>query len=118
MDDIEKVRILLTSLNTLSIFWIIITLMADKLTINVVGILWVFNISSGILIVERYFPEIKQQWAKILLYSIMSLGHLIGLFLIFFEPMSANSVLCILFNIIGFILSFIYFCFKEINLNY
>jgi hypothetical protein len=32
--------------------------------------------------------------------------------------MSANSVLCILFNIIGFILSFIYFCFKEINLNY
>lgn len=115
MDNLSKVRILITSSNLLSILWNIITLLADKLTINIVGILWVFNISSGILIVERYFPEIKEQWAKILLYSIMCVGHLIGLFFIFFEPMSANSVLCILFNIIAFILSFIYFCFKEIN---
>ena len=115
MDPHSKIRTLLTCIDCLSFVWNIITLLADKLTINIVGILWVFNISSGILIVERYFPEIKEQWAKILLYSIMCVGHLIGLFFIFFEPMSPNTVLCVLFNIIGFILSFIYFCFKEIN---
>tara|TARA_Y100000389_G_scaffold193674_1_gene222704 strand:- start:430 stop:786 length:357 start_codon:yes stop_codon:yes gene_type:complete len=115
MDAIAKIRTLLTCFNCISLLWNIITLLADKLSLNVVGILWIFNITSGILIVERYFPEIKEQWAKILLYAIMCVGHLIGLFFIFFERMSANSVICILFNIIGFILSFIYFCFKEAN---
>ncbi len=117
MDGIAKIQTLLTSFNCISLLWNIISLLADKLSLNVIGILWVFNISSGILIVERYFPEIKEQWAKILLYSIMCVGHLIGFFFIFFEPMSANSVLCILFNTIAFILSFIYFCLKEINIR-
>ena len=115
MDPVSKIRILLTCLNCLSLIWNIITLLTDKLTINTVGILWIFNITSGILIIERYFPEIKERWAKILLYSIMCLGHLIGLFYIFFDQVSTNSVLCILFNIFGFILSSLFFCFKEAN---
>ena len=115
MDPVSKIRILLTCLNCLSLIWNIITLLADKLTINTVGILWIFNITSGILIIERYFPEIKERWAKILLYSTMCLGHLIGLFYIFLNHVSINLVLFILFNIIGFILSSIYFCYKEAN---
>ena len=113
MNNEGKLRTFITSVNCLSILWNIITLLADKLTLNTVGILWVFNISAGILIVERYFPEIEKQWMRILFISIVIFGNLLALFMIFFEPLSPNSIVCFIFNILGFIISSIYFCFKE-----
>lgn len=111
------IRIASNIVNIISLIWNFITLLASKISINIVGILWCYNISGGIFIVERYFPEIKQKWAKYLLYSIVGLAHILGFIMFFTEQMDLNTSLCIFFNIICFIFSLIYFFIVEANLK-
>ena len=63
--------------------------------------------------VERYFPEIKQQWAKILLYTLITVGHILACILLFTEKVTTNMVFDFIANIFSFILSFCYFAWKE-----
>ena len=111
------IRIALNIVNILSLIWNFITLLASKLSINVIGILWCYNISCAILFIERYIPEIKQKWAKYLLYSIIAVAHLLGFIMFFTETMDTNTVLCIFFNILSYIFSLIYFIITEANIR-
>jgi hypothetical protein len=103
----------ITLINIGCFLWNCITLLADKVTTNTVGVIWIFNISIGVLVVERYFPEIKQQWAKILLYTLITVGHILACILLFTEKVTTNMVFDFIANIFSFILSFCYFAWKE-----
>ena len=76
-------------------------------------ILWIFNIGTGIILLERYFPEIKDKTAKNFLYLIIGLGHLIAIILMFSERVSPNLVFCFIANIISFSCSLLYYIIRE-----
>lgn len=103
----------ITAINITCFIWNCITLLADKVTTNTVGVIWIFNLSIGILLVERYFPEIKQQWAKILLYTIITAGHILACILMFTDTVTTNIVFCFIANIVSFLFSFCYFAWRE-----
>ena len=59
-NSIENMNIIASVFNGILIIWNCISLLAEQATIslNSVGILWIFNFSNAILVSERYFPEI------------------------------------------------------------
>ena len=108
-----NIKCFISIVNTACIIWNSISLLLDNVTTKTVGIIWVFNIGTGIILLERYFPEIKDKVAKIFLYLILGLGHLMAIILMFSERVSPNLVFCFIANIISFVFSLSYFIYKE-----
>ena len=114
-NNIEKMNIIASVFNGILIIWNCISLLAEQATISInsVGILWIFNFSNAILVSERYFPEIKNELAKGVLLTVLAFGNMLAIILMFTEKVSANLVICFTCNIIGFIVSIIAFAFKH-----
>ena len=108
-----NIKCFISIVNTACIIWNSISLLLDNVTTKTVGIIWVFNIGTGIILLERYFPEIKDKVAKVFLYLILGLGHLMAIILMFSERVSPNLVFCFIANIISFVFSLSYFIYKE-----
>jgi len=111
----EKVNTAASIFNGLLIIWNCISLLAEQATIslNSVGILWIFNFSNAILLTERYFPEIKNKVAKGALFATIAIGNVLAIILMFTEKVSPNLVFCFIFNIIGFFISLVAFALKN-----
>lgn len=105
----------LTTVNMLCMLWNFITLIAVKIDLNQCLLLWLFNVSNLLMAVERTCPEIKNRNARILMYSLICVGHLFGLFVLIGVPCAADIVLCFLFNVLNCILSTGFFIATEIH---
>tara|TARA_B110000046_G_scaffold184752_1_gene224098 strand:- start:3909 stop:4253 length:345 start_codon:yes stop_codon:yes gene_type:complete len=111
----ERLNMFASIFNGILIVWNCISLLAEQATIslNSVGILWIFNFSNAILISERYFPEIKNKVAKGALFATIALGNVLAIILMCTEKVSPNLVFCFIFNVIGFFISLIAFVLKN-----
>jgi len=114
-NSIENMNIIASVFNGILIIWNCISLLAEQATIslNSVGILWIFNFSNAILVSERYFPEIKNKVAKGALLATIGIGNVLAIILMFTEKVSPNLVFCFICNIIGFIVSIVAFALKH-----
>lgn len=108
-------RELLSFYNVICFAWNCISLLIDDVSTNIIGTIWIFNVSLGILLIERYFPEIKNENAKFLLYAIIGAGHILAIILMCMHNITLNLALCFTANIFGFLFSSVYFIFKEYN---
>ena len=114
-NSIENMNIIASVFNGILIIWNCISLLAEQATIslNSVGILWIFNFSNAILVSERYFPEIKNQFLKGVLLTVLAFGNMMAIILMFTEKVPPNLVFCFICNIIGFIVSIVAFALKH-----
>ncbi len=103
----------ITLTNIISIIWNIFNLCIENLSINTIGILWIYNISCFILTLERYLPEFKNKKAIIFITSVITVGYLLSLILMFSEKYDINMILCSIFNILSYIISIIYFVLSK-----
>lgn len=95
--------------NALTVLMTFITLFASPLTLNLCVLMWVFNLSNVLMASERIYPELKYIPARITMYVIIGIGHLLGFIMMFSEPSDALMKFTIMLNIINFFASAAYF---------
>ena len=99
----------ITFINVICVIWNIINIFVEPVNVKTLGLLWIYNVSSLILILERYLPEIKNKKIVVILTSIISTGYILSLLLMISDIYDVNLILCIIFNFISYIFSIVYF---------